>query len=398
MAKIVYISPYFWPESIGSAPYCTDLALWLRDQGHTVEVITLRPHYPSPDLFGKWADGSRDRETYQGLNLTRIRASGRGAGGLKDRLKNDIRFVLGVIRLAFRRDLAGADAIVVTVPSCLPLLGALPLAWRTKARVTAVVHDIESGLAASLGLVGKGPLLPVMRFVERLAFNSADGVIVLTAAMADELRAIGCQRPITTLPIWSTVFPLAPIDTTKPPTVCYGGNFGKKQNLDQILPLLGLLDARRPNVRVVLRGDGTERARIEARVAAMGVSNTSFLPLAPAESFVAALQASAVHLAPQALNVGSYAIPSKLISIMAAGRPFLCIAEAGSPLEALARESEAGVCVYPGDDEALFKALDGLLADPKRCEDMGRRGRAYVAANMDREKIMTGYRRIILGR
>jgi colanic acid biosynthesis glycosyl transferase WcaI len=271
------------------------------------------------------------------------------------------------------------------------------LSWRTGAHFTGVVHDIESGLATSLGMAQKPALLWLMRRVEQLAFNRTDELIVLSAAMKTELRDLGCVRPITTLPIWSQTFPDQPVDPTCAPAICYSGNFGKKQALDLLLPLISMLSKRRPEVRVILRGDGTERERIQQQVEAMKATNTVFLPLAPPEQFAAALQEARVHLVPQANNTANYAIPSKVFSIMAAGRPFVCIAEDGSPLQLLAKQTGAGICVAPNDDEALFSTLEQLVTDVERCRDMGELGRAYVRENLSRPKVLGEYERIILG-
>ena len=145
-----------------------------------------------------------------------------------------------------------------------------------------------------------------------------------------------------------------------------------------------------------MRGDGSERARIEAEMRRRGIDVT-FLPLAPAGEFLQALQSANVHLVPQALNVANYALPSKLFSIMAAGRPFACIAEADSPLDRLARDSGAGICVPPGDPEAAHQALRTLLADPDRQRAMGLAGRRYVDQNMDRDDILGRYEALTLG-
>jgi colanic acid biosynthesis glycosyl transferase WcaI len=396
LMKIAYISPYFWPESIGSAPYCTDLAVWLRGNGHELSIIAFRPHYPNAKDFAAWQDGARDRESYNGARLQRIATRGRGSGGFRERLASDLAFLCGLLRHGTGRAFADTDVIVAYVPSCLSLFGAAALSWRTGAPVVGVVHDIESGLAAALGIARHGTLLRLMRTVERWAFARAARMIVLSDGMAAELREIGYRGPVTVLPIWSASLPERDLGDGAP-VVGYSGNFGKKQNLDQILPLIGMLNERRPDVRVVLRGDGSERKRIEAAIAGMGVANTEFLPLVPAEQMGQSLQSIDLHLVPQAMNVARYALPSKLFTIMAAGRPFVCVAEAGSPLDHLARNSGAGICVQPGDDEALFEGVARLLADRAALGEMGRRGRAFVATHMDRATILQSYEDLITG-
>jgi colanic acid biosynthesis glycosyl transferase WcaI len=259
------------------------------------------------------------------------------------------------------------------------------------------VHDIESGLAASLSIAKKGLLLRLMRLIECLAFNCASELIVLTDGMAAEIRDIGYRRPITVLPIWSSLFPEKARSAAAAPVISYSGNFGKKQNLDQLLPLIRMLDERRPEVKVILRGDGSERERIEALVKGMGVRNTSFLPLIAADKLCEWLQSVDLHLIPQAMNVANYALPSKLFTIMAAGGPFVCVAEQDSPLDHLTRDSGAGMCVRTNDDEALFSAVIQLLDNREMLAEIGQRGRSFVRANMDRDKILKSYEERLVG-
>ncbi len=147
---------------------------------------------------------------------------------------------------------------------------------------------------------------------------------------------------------------------------------------------------------MVLRGDGSERAHLAARIAARGLTHVRLEPFAPAAGLVAALQAAAIHLVPQAPGVGDHALPSKAVAIMAAGRPFVCIADPGSPLERLARESGAGLSVSPGDEAALFAAVRDLAADRARQIAMGRSGQRHIAMHMERGRVLEGYRQIIL--
>jgi colanic acid biosynthesis glycosyl transferase WcaI len=287
------------------------------------------------------------------------------------------------------------DATICYVPTTLGLLALALTSPFRRGRLTAVVHDIESGLAANVGIASSRLLVGAMRAVERIALGGADSIVVLTDAMQDEIRALGVKRPLQVIPIWATVGNEPKHDAECAPTVLYSGNFGKKQNLDQLLPLIGRLAERRPDVKVVLRGDGSERARLQAAVAAMGVTNTSFGPLVPAAELADSLGQATVHLVPQAPNVANYTLPSKLISVMAAGRPFVSIAAPGSTLDRLAESSGAGLCVGPDSGDALFEAVLGLVDNPERATQMGANGRRYVLKNMNQDDILDRYAALI---
>jgi colanic acid biosynthesis glycosyl transferase WcaI len=396
LSNILYLSPYFWPEEIGSAPYSTELACWLREQGHEVRVVAFRPHYPRIEDFGAWADGARDEEELDGIQISRIGVAGRGAGGLKERVKNDLRFLFGVWSRALRGKFRGTDVVVAYVPSILTIYAALPIRLFTATRLVTIVHDIESGLARSLALASNGFLLRIMRLVEKVALNFSDHIVVLTSGMRSELKEIGCRKPISIISIWASVAPEAPFPKA-PVTIMYSGNFGKKQNLDQLVPLIKRLSDENRLIRVIMRGDGSEKRRLQEKFQDAGITNTEFAPLVPSNELTKSLQSASIHLVPQALKVANYALPSKLFSIMAAGRPFVCIAEKGSPLDLLAKESEAGVCVPPDRHDTLHEAIVSLPSAPDELETKGRNGRTYVHKYMNKDIIMRTYHAILFG-
>jgi colanic acid biosynthesis glycosyl transferase WcaI len=395
--RVLYLSPYFWPEEIGSAPYCTDLAVWLHERGHDVHVVAFRPHYPSAQQFGAWADGSRDDDSLDGIPINRVPVTDRGRGGFKDRIKNDTAILWQVCLRALRGDFRKTGVIVAYVPSILTLYSAQVVRLLTGARIIAVIHDIESGLASSLGLVTNRALLFFMRLVERVGLNRADHIVVLTEGMKDEILRIGCHRPITVLSLWASLSPASPAPTEGAVVVMYSGNFGKKQNLDQLLPLVKRLSDEKNSIHVVMRGDGSEMERIKTKFKEAQVTNTVFLPLAPAREFMSALHSAHIHLVPQALNVANYALPSKLFSIMSAGRPFVCIAEEGGLLDHLARQSGAGVCIRPGDEESLYRVVVDLAGDFDRQTRMGESGRLFVDRYMNKQAILRAYDNLISG-
>jgi colanic acid biosynthesis glycosyl transferase WcaI len=393
--RCIYLSPYFWPEQIGSAPYSTELATWLREQGYDIRVVAFRPHYPNVNAYTSWAEGSRDEESYANIPIRRVPVRDRGGSGFSDRLKNDISFLWHVCMRALRGEFKGANVVLAYTPTILTLYAARLIRFLTGASIVCVVHDIESGLAASLGLAKNRVLLFVMRSVEKIGLNFAGQVVVLTEGMASELRQIGCRRDITVLPIWATVSDFVPVERSQVPVVMYSGNFGKKQNLDQLIPLMKRLSDEKSPIMIHMRGDGSERERIENKIKGLGILNVRFMPLASANDFLQVLQSTNVHLVPQASNVSNYALPSKLFSIMSAGRPFICIATEGSPLDLLTQQSRAGLCVRPGDEEELYQAIIKLTGNPDIQEEMGKNGQSFVDQNMNKENIMNSYRNLM---
>jgi glycosyltransferase involved in cell wall biosynthesis len=77
------------------------------------------------------------------------------------------------------------------------------------------------------------------------------------------------------------------------------------------------------------------------------------------------------------------ALPTKLLEVLAAGRPAVLAARGESA--ALLTRTGAGLVVPPEDPEALAEAWSRLLADPFEAAAMGARGRISVAREFDRD-------------
>ncbi len=391
MSKIHYVAPYFWPETIGSAPYCTDFARYLSEQGHDVRVMAMRPFYPNPAEFADWFDGKRDDDRLDAIGIARAPFNPASSAGFKSRLLNDLRFGLHVIRQGRKLKHRSPDHVIVYVPSIIGACAAWISAGLNRSAYSIIVHDIESGLAKALGLMRNPIAHKILQRVERFVFNRAETIIVLTTGMEHELRQIGCVKPIAVLPVWSKSFPAKLADTSRPLTIGYSGNFGRKQNLDQLLPILQRVDQSDVPIRMILRGDGSEKARIENAVQKLRLRDVRFEPLAPEEQLQHALQDIDLHLVPQAFGVANYALPSKLVTLMAAGRAFISIAEPGSALDQIAQESGAGLCLRPGQDDAVVGAVLNLARNRQELTAMGERGRHYVMSKMSSAVLLPAY-------
>ncbi len=387
--ELLVVTQWYRPELIGTAFYSGDLAEWFGARGSKVTALTNRPSYPGNEIFPDYRDGSRDRETRGGVTIRRLPARVARGGGARARIVAEIFFLIrGIMALASGRA-PRRHAVISFCPSVMAvLLGRL--ARKRGGRHLVVVHDIQSGLAAGLGMVGSGTLMRLIRLVERFCLNRADHLAVLSVNMREALLQLGIVRPITILPIWvdaDVVHPLPRPEGT-PPTLLYGGNLGLKQGLDQLLDLAALLKGERPDIHILIRGGGSQANHLRASAEQRQLSNLRFEPLLPLERFNEGLAGGDVHLVPQNPDAADFAVPSKVYNIMAAGRPFVATALPGSTLTALEAESGALVCIPPNDARAFADAVIALIDDPQARADMGDRGRAYVEGTVARDVVL----------
>lgn len=389
-ADALIVTNYYFPEPTGSAPPITDLALWLAEQGANIRVVTARPSYPQNRVFDGYAEGERDRETDRGVDVTRVKsyvAPGRGFAG---RVRSELSFALAAVRARLAGRTAASKDVICFCPSVFTIAAAL-MFRAPGGRVMCVVHDIQSGLAKSLGFGMNGAALRVLQGMEAFFLNRCDVVVALSQGMADELAALGVTKPVRIFPPQVDVREIRPQPEPQgAPLLLYSGNLGRKQGLDQVLDLAGELLRRGSPARILVRGQGSERGELEAAAAERRLTNIAFADLAPRAQLSEALGEAVIHLAPQNPDGASFAVPSKIFSIMAAERPFVATAREGAPLWRIVQESGAGLCADPYDVAAFADAVESLLADEAGRRARARQGRRYVEDHIDREVVCLG--------
>lgn len=393
---VLIVTQHFRPEVIGSAPYCTDLAEWLAQHGRAVTVLTGPAHYPNAADFDAFNAAAPKRDIEGGIVVERMRNWIPHKRSAVLRIISEFLFFMAGLLALLSGRLARHSMVISLSPSIFAVMLGV-FATRRKGRHVAVVHDIQSGLAAGLSMVRSGLMLRLMRWCERITLNRTDAVFVLTPEMEGQLRQIGVIVPIEILPIWVDTDRIQPCPqpASNAPTLLYSGNLGRKQGLDQVVALAEDLASLRPDVTVLLRGDGSERRDLALIIAERGLRNVRFADLLPREQLNEGLALGDIHLVPQKPSAADFAIPSKIYSIMAAGRPFIATANPGSSLWRLRKETGAFICVPPNDRSALCDAALKLLDAPEQRAAMGAKGRAYIEQTHARQMLLTRFEKTL---
>lgn len=382
----VFVTQYYRPETIGSGPFCGDVAEAFVQRGWQVRVLTCRPHYPDGAVFSLYRGGALDHQQLDGVAVDRVPTVVFARASAAHRIASETHFLLRGLAAVAGRRFRRADVVISLCPSILACV--LARCCRSRGtRHVALVHDIQSGLAEGLGMAS-GMLPRAMRTVERAALNACDLIIVLSEEMGVHLRRLGVASPIHVLPIWTDTDAIRPRPPTPGPAriALYSGNFGRKQGLMQVVDLADVLRQRNSDLRVVLRGRGNQAEAISRAIAERGLRNVSFSDLLAPERLGDGLAEGDIHLVPQDPAAADYAVPSKIYSIMAAARPFVATARPDSTLWRLQRECGGFVCVPPNEPQTFADAVLRLALDETLRRDMGVRGHRYVEAHCSKSK------------
>ncbi|MEV3999533.1 glycosyltransferase [Streptomyces halstedii] len=380
------VSTNYAPEVTGIGPYATQLAEHWAASGAVTDVLAGMPHYPAWRVDERYRGVWRREESRQGVTVHRRRHY---VPPRQSALRRAVFEASVLVHGLLAPPPGRPDAVVSQMPSLAGGVLGARIARRHGVPHLPVVQDLMGAAAAQSGIRGGGRAASAAGAAERYALRDAALVGVIHESFVPGVRALGVDAGrIRVVPNWSHVpGPSADRAATRArlgwpedtPVVLHSGNMGLKQGLDVLVGLARLA----PHVRVVLMGDGNQRAAL--RTSAAGLPNVDFLPPAGAAEFPDVLAAADVLAVTQRASVLDMSVPSKLTSYFVSGRPVVAsvAAEGGTADEV--RRSGAGVLVAPEDPAALLAAVRALTEDPAASDALGAHGPDYVAHHLSRE-------------
>lgn len=380
--SLLLVTPTFHPEQVGTPHYATDFAKAVTASS-TLGVVTNQPYYPTFKRFPGYG-WNRRLDRLDSIPIYRLPTIVPRGGHLGLRILSETNMLLQVAGALLRRKLHRRQRVITISPGVPSAIIAGWLLTRFSGRHTVVVHDVGFGLArATGGRLGK-VLSGLIRLVETWALNRADHITVLSDEMGEVLRVAGVTSPIATVELWPTIDPVH-TPPSRSSNVLYSGNLGRKQGVHRLIDLADELQDLSPDTQVVIRGAGSERDALVHSIAEHGLKNVTFDPLVPAEELAQSLAAAEVHVVPQLPEGSTFAVPSKIINILAVGRPVVVTAHVDSPVGQLAVRCRAVVVVDPEDDQAFAHAVCRILSLPNpQYQELCEQARSW-AAGVSRE-------------
>ena len=397
--RVLYFHQYFATRESSSATRSYELARRLVEAGHQVTVVTSDANLTDGGSIAGQAPrrGSRrfvERRTVDGIDLLIFHVPYSNYLSYGRRLGAFAAFTLAA-------SVAGATlpAPDVVFATSTPLTIAIPgLIARALKRAPLVfeIRDLWPAVPVALEALRDPLLIAAAEWLERLVYDRAEQVVVLSEGAFDTLRAGG-------LPAEKLVFVpnASDLDLFRPGNVdesfrrehglegrflgLYTGAMGRANGLDQLVDAAAeLAHAGRDDIALVAVGDGSERPRLEARVRELGLDNVRFLAPVPKSRLAAIVGAADTALtlfAPDpALEANS---PNKFFDSLAAGRP--AIVNLDGWLRRLVETHAAGLYVPAGDGLALAAALGALADEPAAAARMGANARRLAEREFDRD-------------
>jgi len=383
------LTKYFPPEIGTAAHLFFELAGSFVQRGHQVTVVTGFPWYNIDHLDEKYRGKILLRETLNGIQVIRIAMLRPPKGLLRYKaghvLEPPMLFVGGV--LAGKHDVVLAYSPPLLVGLAAYLLGKL------KGIPSIVnVQDLHPQCLVDLGQLKNPYIIRFLEALEGFVYRHVTRIIVHSDGNRHHvLSKGGSPDRVLVIPNWVDTELIKPSERLNRFcqehrlndrfVVSFAGTLGIAQGLESVLDSAALLQNYK-DILFLLVGNGVKREALEAKAKELRLSNVKFLPMQPREKYPEVLNASDVCLATLGKNVLTPVVPSKIQSIMAAGRPMVASLPLSGDAPKLIAEARCGICVPPEDPQALAEAILTLYHDPALREEMGRNGRRYAEEHL----------------
>jgi colanic acid biosynthesis glycosyl transferase WcaI len=395
--KIIIYSLNYAPEIIGIGKYNAELADWLTEHGHEVQVICAPPYYPRWKVESGYSAWMYRKELYNSISIWRcplwIPRSPSGFKRILHLLSFAIFSLPVLVLCAFKWK---PDVIFTLEPPFFCLPGTLLVSKLFKCNVWLHIQDFELDAGFNLGLI---PNLKILRYItfefERWLLQQASMVSTISQEMLKLLESKGVPSKQRVLfPNWVNTQEITPLDRTSlfrfelglhlEQTVClYSGNLGQKQGLDILIDAAFYLQ-HLPDIVFVIAGDGPMRTSLIKQ--ATDLRSIRFLGLQSQERFNDLLNMADIHLLPQSGETSNLFFPSKLKAMFASGRPVITTANASTQLAQIV--TGRGIVVPPDNAFQLSKAIQFLSQDIGLRGHLGNAARDYAVNHWSQEHVL----------
>jgi colanic acid biosynthesis glycosyl transferase WcaI len=390
---ILLLNEYYPPDTSATAKMAAQIAETLARR-HRVTVVAGRPCY-DPDEFYPYA--LLRKEMRNQVVVERVGSTAFPRQEMRKRVSNYLSYLaLAVPRALWHR----ADVVLaMTDPPIAGIAGSF-VARMTDRPFVYNIRDLYPDMAVRGEIVKENSWTEGWENLHRRALQRAARIIVLGEDMRERILSKGVPPDRVRVVRDGAVLPesmpspenaiVQQIRSGFPFVVLHAGNLGFYGAWSTLVNAARIL--RNDGVGFVFVGDGANRAKLERE--ASGLSNVRFLPFRPAEQIPHVMMAGDLHVVTVRRGLEGVVVPSKLYSILAAGRPVLVAASAKTDAAQIVSDARCGLVSDPDDSESLAAAIRALRSDPSQLAAMACRARER-ATNYAKVKELQSFLSII---
>jgi colanic acid biosynthesis glycosyl transferase WcaI len=244
--------------------------------------------------------------------------------------------------------------------------------------------------------------------LEKKLMRQSDAVVCIAPGFADFVRTWGIpESKITVIRNWAPLDEVLPAPRDNPwarengaaDRFCfmYSGTLGNKHRPELLLALAKHLE-KRGDARLMVIAGGPGADWLRERAGEVSREFLTVLPFQPYKRISEVLGSADVLISLLDSEAGAFAVPSKTLSYLCAGRALIVAAPAANEAAQVVELAQAGQVVSPDGPEGLIAAADRFLADRPLCAQCGANGRRYAEQNFSIDVIAARFLPVLSGR
>ena len=290
------------------------------------------------------------------------------------------------------------DLIFCVVPFTISIIPALFLSKIKHAKLWIHVQDFEFNLALESGIIKNSNFVTLI--FRKLAFrlettllNAATIVSSISYNMLEKIKEKSKHTDPYFFPNWVSAEKINPEISTKHSlidpnkfTLLYSGNIGKKQDWKFLQKICALIK-KEDNIEIVIVGDGSYKKKLKDNLNAF-----TFVKLydpVPYNDLNDLLCSADAHFLFQKTDVLDTIMPSKILGMMASGKPSIISGNKISEINTIIKESNGGF--YFSGNNAENKVYLTLLEIKNNTinNNLGVNARKYIIEKFSENSILS---------
>jgi len=405
--NILVIMLYWYPYEGPLMPIYGAIFQDLIEMGHEVTIVTSFPHYRKGreetwEVFrGKlWARSHWGKvEVIRSYVFAPVFRSEKLS--LVIRALNFLSFNLSSLVSALF--LAGKPSLIFA-PSSPPLSNGIIAKLVGVCRGCPVVYNVQDlypDMAVKMGMIKNGPVLQLLKCIEKIVYRASDRILTISKQMADTIQKKGVkQRKVHIIHNFMDAERIAPkaydnrfsreFGLVGNFVVMYAGNIGIPHGVEVLVDAAELLKAEE-DILFCFVARGEYKAKVQNLAKAKALSNCRFIEPQPEQMVPYIWSSASVGAITYRKDLSEFSVPSKLLAVMSAARPVIASLDHNSEAAGLIRMADCGMVVEPEDAQAIVRAVHFLKSAPDECHRKGKNGRRYILDNFQRATISGQY-------
>ena len=381
--RIIFVNRFAPPDISATSQILGSLTASLAPF-YEIHVVTSRARYDNPHAELPSADKTGS------ICIRRVWTTRFGRATILGRLLDYVTFYFSAPIKTYLLATSGAVIIAMTDP---PMIS-VPLAMVARMRGVYLVNwlqDLFPEVAVKLGMrLGGERIVGLLTNLRNYSLRRATVNVVLGHRMAAIVKSNAGENLAVVIPNWSPNERIAPRARDQNPLasawnidkefiVGYSGNLGRAHDLKVLIEAAALL-RERVEVRLLIIGDGAQKAHLMADVVARKLQNVWFKPYQSLENLEFSLTLPDIHLVSLKPELEGLVVPSKFYSCVAAGKPIIFIgAQDGELAHWVESATPCGIIVQPDDPAGLASAISYLCDNVAHRTRMGNNSRTIYA-------------------